>query len=48
MVTPLPASGWVSGARGTTTDVDYYSITLNAGDSVHLGLDLDPVRDATP
>ncbi|MEP7147564.1 MAG: Calx-beta domain-containing protein [Acidobacteriota bacterium] len=44
---PLPASGWVSGARNpaVATEVDYYSMTLNAGDTVYLGLDLDPERD---
>jgi uncharacterized repeat protein (TIGR01451 family) len=44
---PLPASGWVS---GTITDVspgetDVYSLTLNAGDSVFLSLDMNPERD---
>ena len=42
---PLPASGWVSGALSSTTDVDYYAVTLNAGDSVAASLDLDPERD---
>jgi len=42
---PLPASGWVSGSLSSTFDVDYYSIALNAGDSVFLSLDLDPERD---
>ncbi len=43
--TPLPASGWVSGARGTTTDADFYSFTANAGDTIFLSLDGDPERD---
>ena len=42
---PLPASGWVSGALSSTTDVDYYAVTLSAGDSVAASLDLDPERD---
>ncbi|ODU42528.1 MAG: hypothetical protein ABS96_27485 [Lysobacteraceae bacterium SCN 69-123] len=45
--TPLPASGWVSGARGVAaaTEQDWYSLSLNAGDTVFLSLDLDPERD---
>lgn len=44
---PLPANGWVSGARNpaAATEQDWYSLTLNAGDSVYLALDLDPERD---
>ena len=44
---PLPANGWVSGARNpaAATEQDWYSFTLNAGDTVYLGLDLDPERD---
>jgi uncharacterized repeat protein (TIGR01451 family) len=46
--TPLPANGWVSGSRSpaAATEVDYYSIALNAGDTVYVSLDLDPERDA--
>lgn len=46
---PLPPSGWVSGARdpAVATEQDWYSMTLNAGDTVYLGLDLDPERDLT-
>ncbi len=44
---PLPPSGWVSGATSSAADVDLYSLTLNAGDSVFLSLDLDPERDTT-
>lgn len=40
----LPASGWVSGALSAATDVDFYSINLNAGDTVFMSLDLDPNR----
>ncbi len=31
---PLPAGGWVSGSTSSTTDQDFYAITLNAGESV--------------
>jgi len=43
--TPLPMNGWVSGATSAATDIDLYSITLNAGDTVFASLDLDPERD---
>ena len=43
---PLPPAGWVTGAITATTDVDLYSISLNAGDTVFISLDLDPERDA--
>lgn len=42
---PLPASGWVNGSTSGTTDVDIYSLVLNAGDTVYTSLDLDPERD---
>jgi len=44
---PLPANGWVSGTRdpAVATEQDWYSMTLNAGDTVYLGLDLNPERD---
>lgn len=42
----LPASGFVSGAKSTTTDIDYYSISLTAGQTVFLSLDLNPERNA--
>ncbi len=46
--TLLPVSGWVSGAIADTTDVaDFFSLALNAGDTVFLSLDLDPERDTT-
>jgi len=46
---PLPASGWVSGARdpAAATEQDWFSMTLNAGDTVYLSLDLDPERNVT-
>jgi uncharacterized repeat protein (TIGR01451 family) len=45
--TPLPANGWVSGTRDPAADSDFYSLTLNAGDTVYLSLDLNPERDTT-
>ncbi len=45
--TALPASGWVSGTRDPASDADFFSLTLNAGDTVYLGLDIDPERDNT-
>ncbi|MFN8346834.1 MAG: proprotein convertase P-domain-containing protein [Spirosomataceae bacterium] len=41
----LPASGWVSGETSSAADEDYYSVTLNAGETIFLSLDLDPERD---
>lgn len=43
----LPANGWVSGTRdpAAATEQDWYSLALNAGDTVYLSLDLDPERD---
>ncbi len=44
---PLPANGWVSGTRNpaAATEQDWFSLNLNAGDTVYLALDLDPERD---
>ena len=44
---PLPANGWVSGTRNpaVATEQDWYSLTLNAGDTVFLSLDVDPEDD---
>lgn len=42
-----PAGGWISGTTSATTDLDFFSVTLNAGDTVFLSLDLDPERDTT-
>lgn len=41
--------GWVSGVRNpaVATEQDWYSLQLNAGDTVYLSLDLDPERDGT-
>jgi subtilisin-like proprotein convertase family protein len=44
---PLPASGWISGNTSSTTDIDLYSLTLNAGDTVYASVDADPTRDNT-
>ncbi|MEI2690146.1 MAG: proprotein convertase P-domain-containing protein [Anaerolineae bacterium] len=44
---PLAASQWMSGTISATTDPDLFSFTLNAGDSVFLGLDMDPGRVAS-
>ncbi len=46
---PLPANRWVSGTRNpaAATEQDWHSLTLNAGDTVFLSLDLDPERDGT-
>ncbi len=42
----LAAYGWVAGrATSAATDLDCYSLSLNAGDTVYLSLDLDPERD---
>lgn len=41
----LPPSGWITATIAITTDVDFYALNLNAGDTVYLGLDLDPERD---
>ncbi|MDC8011441.1 beta strand repeat-containing protein [Tahibacter soli] len=41
----LPVGGWVDGSVASATDVDFYSITLNAGDTVFLSLDQDPERN---
>jgi uncharacterized repeat protein (TIGR01451 family) len=44
---PLPASGWVSGARNpaAATEQDWFSFTAAAGDTVFLSLDVDPEDD---
>ncbi|MGA9770891.1 MAG: HYR domain-containing protein [Blastocatellia bacterium] len=41
----LPASGWVSGSTSAAADVDFYSVSLNAGDTIYLSLDMDPERN---
>jgi subtilisin-like proprotein convertase family protein len=40
-------SGLASGATNPAGNGDFYSMTLNAGDTVFLSLDLDPERDGT-
>lgn len=42
---PLPFSGSVSAAIDPAADVDFYSVSLAAGDTIFLSLDLDPERD---
>ncbi|MBK9654782.1 MAG: DUF11 domain-containing protein [Rhodanobacteraceae bacterium] len=46
--TPLPASGHVSGTVSAVSpgEADFYSLALNAGDTVYLSLDMNPERDA--
>jgi subtilisin-like proprotein convertase family protein len=43
---PMPlGGGWISGSLSSGTDIDFYSIALNAGDTLFASLDLDPERD---
>ncbi len=44
---PLPVNGWVSGTRNpaAATEQDWFSLSLNAGDTVFLSLDVNPERD---
>src|SRR6185295_16673399 len=41
----LPAGGWASGATSSSADLDFYSIALNAGDTIYLSVDMDPERN---
>ena len=41
----LPASGWVSGSTSAAADLDFYSVNLNAGDTIYMSLDMDPERN---
>ncbi|MBK8496908.1 MAG: hypothetical protein IPL50_19350 [Chitinophagaceae bacterium] len=43
----MPASGWVSGTRdpALATEQDWFSVTLAAGETVFISMDLDPERD---
>ncbi len=41
----IPAGGWISGSTSATTDLDFFAISLAAGDTVFISLDLDPERD---
>ncbi|RFS13465.1 3-coathanger stack domain-containing protein [Emticicia sp. C21] len=43
----FPNSAWVSGALSSNQDSDYYSIALNAGDTIFISLDFNPERDGT-
>ena len=43
--TPLAGSGHMSGNVSPAADVDFYSLSLNAGDTVFLSLNSDPERD---
>ncbi|WP_437325670.1 proprotein convertase P-domain-containing protein [Sorangium sp. So ce381] len=43
----LPATGWIAGTHSGATDVDSYSLSLNAGDTLFASLDQDPTRDLT-
>ncbi len=42
-----PANGWISGSRdpAVATEQDWFSISLTAGETVFISLDLDPERD---
>jgi hypothetical protein len=42
------ASGWFSGTLSSPSDVDLFAFTASKGDLAQLGLDLDPLRNATP
>jgi subtilisin-like proprotein convertase family protein len=42
--TPV-GGGFLSGTRNPAGDADFYSMDLEAGDTVYLSLDLDPERD---
>ncbi len=41
----MPGGNWVSGSTSATTDADFYTLNLNAGDTVFVSVDLDPERD---
>ncbi len=43
----LPASKFVSGNLSSLSDQDFYSVTVNAGDTIFASLDLDPDRNGT-
>ncbi|MBA4853983.1 3-coathanger stack domain-containing protein [Emticicia sp. BO119] len=43
----FPNSGWVNGSLSSDQDSDYYSISLNAGDTIFISLDFNPERDGT-
>ncbi|HEY8208410.1 MAG TPA: pre-peptidase C-terminal domain-containing protein, partial [Myxococcaceae bacterium] len=41
---PFPATGFVDGSLSATTDIDVYSINLNAGDTIYVSVDGQPTR----
>src|SRR5262249_52862005 len=41
---PFPSSGFIDGSLADVNDVDFYSIALNAGETLFLSLDLQPSR----
>ncbi|WP_437763734.1 proprotein convertase P-domain-containing protein [Sorangium sp. So ce281] len=43
----LPVTGWIAGTHSGASDVDSYSLSLNAGDTLFASLDQDPTRDLT-
>lgn len=45
--TPLASSGWMAGTIATAGDIDVFSVNLEAGESVYLGLDLASIRPGT-
>ncbi|MFC7774886.1 T9SS type A sorting domain-containing protein [Flavobacterium sp. GCM10027622] len=45
--TPMSGNMLVSGSLSSPTDADIYSMSLTAGETVFISLDLDPERDAT-
>lgn len=42
----LPASNWVSGTINPAADIDYFTISMNAGETIFVSLDAEPERDA--
>jgi uncharacterized repeat protein (TIGR01451 family) len=44
----VAASHYHRGSFGSTSDVDLFRFTANAGELIVIGLDADPLRDATP
>jgi len=44
--TALSANGWAAGTVSAIGDPDLFSLSLSAGDTVYLSLDLDPERDS--
>ncbi len=42
---PLPATGWITGSVTIVGNSDFYSLALNAGDTVFASADADPERN---